>query len=182
MRSRTRCCGGIRRRGGSRPSAGRARTAATGGSHCACCRRRAATSSEELARSADVVIDALFGTGFQGEPREDAAALIERINGAGTPVVAVDVPVGRRRVHRRDRRRCSRADVTVTMHGPKVGTVVAPGRFHAGEVEVAEIGIEPARDGAPARDGGDPRARPAQARACTKYRQAPCSSSAARRG
>jgi hydroxyethylthiazole kinase-like uncharacterized protein yjeF len=34
--------------------------------------------------------------------------------------------------------------VTVTMHGPKVGLVVAPGRFHSGEVEVAEIGLEPA--------------------------------------
>jgi NAD(P)H-hydrate epimerase len=34
------------------------------------------------------------------------------------------------------------ADVTVTMHAPKVGLVVAPGRFHAGEVEVADIGIE----------------------------------------
>src|SRR3954452_21495816 len=29
---------------------------------------------------ADVVIDALFGTGFRGEPRDDAARLISRIN------------------------------------------------------------------------------------------------------
>jgi hydroxyethylthiazole kinase-like uncharacterized protein yjeF len=36
------------------------------------------------------------------------------------------------------------ADVTVTMHGHKVGLAVAPGRFHAGEVEVADIGLEPA--------------------------------------
>jgi hydroxyethylthiazole kinase-like uncharacterized protein yjeF len=34
-----------------------------------------------------------------------------------------------------------RADLTVTMHGPKVGLAVAPGRFHAGEVEVADIGL-----------------------------------------
>src|SRR5438876_3568235 len=40
----------------------------------------------------DVVVDALFGTGFQGEPRPDAAALVERINESGVPVVAVDVP------------------------------------------------------------------------------------------
>ena len=33
----------------------------------------------------DVVIDALFGTGFRGAPRPDAAALIERINAPGCP-------------------------------------------------------------------------------------------------
>jgi ADP-dependent NAD(P)H-hydrate dehydratase / NAD(P)H-hydrate epimerase len=33
--------------------------------------------------------------------------------------------------------------VTVTMHGPKVGLEVAPGRFHAGEVVVADIGLTP---------------------------------------
>ena len=32
--------------------------------------------------------------------------------------------------------------MTVTMHGPKVGTEVAPGRFHAGEVVVADIGLD----------------------------------------
>src|SRR5207245_346526 len=35
-----------------------------------------------------------------------------------------------------------RANVTVTMHAPKVGLYVAPGRFHAGEVVVADIGLE----------------------------------------
>ena len=42
----------------------------------------------------DVVVDALFGTGFHGEPREDAAGLIERINAASGHVVAVDLPSG----------------------------------------------------------------------------------------
>ena len=42
----------------------------------------------------DVVVDALFGTGFHGAPRPDAAALIERINACGAPVIAVDLPSG----------------------------------------------------------------------------------------
>src|SRR6516162_608826 len=33
----------------------------------------------------DVVVDALFGTGFGGEPRQDAAALIEAVNAVGAP-------------------------------------------------------------------------------------------------
>src|SRR5919198_788144 len=36
-----------------------------------------------------------------------------------------------------------RADVTVTMHGRKVGLAVGPGLFHAGDVVVADIGLEP---------------------------------------
>ncbi len=35
------------------------------------------------------------------------------------------------------------ADATVTFHGRKVGLVVAPGRFHAGAVHVADIGLDP---------------------------------------
>ena len=93
---------------------------------------------------ADVVIDALFGTGFRGAPREDAAARIEQINHAGVPVVAVDLPSGVDASTGEVAGAAVDADLTVTMHGPKVGVVVAPGRFHAGEVEVAEIGLEPA--------------------------------------
>src|SRR5262245_60459296 len=42
----------------------------------------------------DVVIDALFGTGFHGAPRSEAAALIERMNSSPAPVVSVDLPSG----------------------------------------------------------------------------------------
>ena len=38
---------------------------------------------------------------------------------------------------------CVEAAVTVTFHGPKVGLEIAPGRFQAGEVVVADIGLEP---------------------------------------
>ena len=92
---------------------------------------------------ADVVLDALFGTGFRGAPREDAATRIEQINHAGVPVVAVDLPSGVDASTGEVPGAAVDADLTVTMHGPKVGVVVAPGRFHAGDVEVAEIGLEP---------------------------------------
>jgi len=91
---------------------------------------------------ADVIIDALFGTGFHGEPREDAARTIEAINAAGKPVVAVDLPSGVNASTGEVAGACVRATVTVTMHGPKVGTEVAPGRFQAGEVVVANIGLD----------------------------------------
>src|SRR5579862_5692061 len=90
----------------------------------------------------DVVIDALLGTGMKGAPRDETARLIERINGAGVPVVAVDIPSGVNASTGEVAGAAVRADVTVTMHGPKVGLAVAPGRFLAGEVVVAHIGIE----------------------------------------
>src|ERR1051325_3734381 len=49
-----------------------------------------AQGRELVDESADVAIDALLGTGLRGAPRDDTARLIEKINGAGVPVVAVD--------------------------------------------------------------------------------------------
>jgi ADP-dependent NAD(P)H-hydrate dehydratase / NAD(P)H-hydrate epimerase len=94
-------------------------------------------------RGADVVIDALFGTGFRGEPRPDAAALIERVNAAGAPVVAVDVPSGVNASTGEVEGAVVRADFTVTFHGLKLGLEIAPGRFCAGALEVADIGLRP---------------------------------------
>jgi NAD(P)H-hydrate epimerase len=92
---------------------------------------------------ADVVIDALFGTGFRGEPRPAAAELIERMNDAGAPVVACDLPSGVNASTGEVGGVAVRAALTVTFHGRKVGLVVAPGRFHAGRAVVADIGLEP---------------------------------------
>jgi hydroxyethylthiazole kinase-like uncharacterized protein yjeF len=92
----------------------------------------------------DVILDGLFGTGFRGEPRPEAAALIEAMNGSGRPVVAVDLPSGVNADTGEVEGAAVRAELTVAMHGRKVGNVVAPGRFHCGEVVVADIGLAPA--------------------------------------
>lgn len=97
---------------------------------------------EELVDRPEVVVDALFGTGFRGEPRPEAARLIEAMNGAGAPIVAVDVPSGVDASTGEVAGAAVCAAVTATMHAPKVGLAVAPGRFHAGQVEVVGIGVE----------------------------------------
>jgi NAD(P)H-hydrate epimerase len=94
----------------------------------------------ELGRP-EVVVAALFGTGFRGAPREEAAGTIEAINGCGAPVVAIDVPSGVDASTGEVPGAAVRASATVTMEAAKVGLVVAPGRFHAGEVHVAPIGL-----------------------------------------
>jgi hydroxyethylthiazole kinase-like uncharacterized protein yjeF len=91
---------------------------------------------------ADVIVDALFGTGFHGEPRAEAAAAIRRINAAGAPVVSVDVPSGVDASTGEIAGEAVRAALTVTFHGVKAGLAIAPGLFHTGEVAIAEIGLE----------------------------------------
>jgi ADP-dependent NAD(P)H-hydrate dehydratase / NAD(P)H-hydrate epimerase len=102
---------------------------------------RDAEETNELG-GADVVVDALFGTGFHGEPRPEAAALIERMNAAVAPIVAVDIPSGVDASTGEVAGAAVEAALTVTFHGRKVGLVVSPGRFHAGRVVVADIGLQ----------------------------------------
>ncbi len=96
------------------------------------------------------VVDALLGTGFAGEPREPVAGAISAINAQDAPVVACDVPSGVDASTGEVAGEAVRAMRTVTFHAPKAGLYVAPGAFHAGEVETIEIGIP---RGAPAPSG-----------------------------
>jgi ADP-dependent NAD(P)H-hydrate dehydratase / NAD(P)H-hydrate epimerase len=103
---------------------------------------RTAGWEERSLGDADVVVDALFGTGFRGPPREEAARQIQSMNESGAPVVAVDIPSGVDASTGEVPGEAVRAALTVTFHGRKVGHQVAPGRFHRGEVVVADIGLE----------------------------------------
>jgi ADP-dependent NAD(P)H-hydrate dehydratase / NAD(P)H-hydrate epimerase len=102
----------------------------------------------DVVEGADVVVDALFGTGFHGEPRPEAAAKIERVNAAGAPVVAIDVPSGVDASTGEVAGPAVNAALTVTFAAGKVGLHVAPGRYHAGDVVVADIGLAPFRTAA----------------------------------
>ena len=99
-----------------------------------------------------VVLDALLGTGFSGEPREPVAGAIAAINAIEAPVVACDVPSGVDATTGEVAGQAARADLTCTFHGSKVGLHVAPGAHHAGEVEPIDIGI-PRGAPAPQRSG-----------------------------
>lgn len=87
---------------------------------------------------ARLIVDALFGAGLS---RTFPADLAQTINGAGVPVVAVDVPSGLDGLSGRARGAAVKADVTVTFFRRKPGHVLLPGRVLCGEVVVADIGI-----------------------------------------
>ncbi len=126
----------------------------------------------ELGR-ADLVIDALLGTGFSGEVREKEARLIEAMNLSRVPILAVDVPSGVDGATGEVHGAAVRADVTVCAHAAKVGCVISPGREHAGEVVAVDIGIPPEADVEPSllwTDAGSLRGRiPRTAQPAHKY-------------
>jgi NAD(P)H-hydrate epimerase len=97
------------------------------------------------------VVDAIFGTGFEGAPREPAAAAIDAINRCGAPVVACDIASGVDASSGEVEGAAVEADLTVSFHGAKLGQRIAPGKWHTGELQVVAIGI-PA--GAPSEPAG----------------------------
>src|SRR3954449_7722516 len=88
------------------------------------------------------IVDAMLGTGFEGEPREPIKSAIEAINAVQhVPVVACDVPSGVNATTGEVEGEAVRADATGTFHGSKIGLHVAPGTFHSGDVRIVEIGV-----------------------------------------
>lgn len=91
--------------------------------------------------TADLIIDALLGTGSRGEPKGDVRAAIELINGSGATVLAADLPSGVDADTGRVPGVAVRADWTVTFGLPKVGLLFGSGRELAGRWTVADIGL-----------------------------------------
>jgi ADP-dependent NAD(P)H-hydrate dehydratase / NAD(P)H-hydrate epimerase len=96
------------------------------------------------------IVDAIFGTGFQGAPREPATAAIEAINRCGAPVIACDVASGVDASSGEVEGVAVEADLTVSFHGAKLGHRIAPGKRHTGELRIAPIGIPAGGPDAPA--------------------------------
>jgi hydroxyethylthiazole kinase-like uncharacterized protein yjeF len=98
---------------------------------------------------AHVIVDAVLGTGFSGEPRDPARAVIEAMNAAKAPVIAVDVPSGVDASTGEVAGPAVRAVATVTFHRGKPGLWIHPGKGCAGLVEVVDIGIPRGAPGKP---------------------------------
>lgn len=88
-----------------------------------------------------LVIDALFGTGFRGALTEPLANLLQRIAGAGIPVVAVDIPSGVNGLDGTADPHTLKARHTITFARKKAGHLLLPGKIFCGDIIVADIGI-----------------------------------------
>ncbi|MEE3480679.1 MAG: NAD(P)H-hydrate dehydratase [Lachnospiraceae bacterium] len=90
---------------------------------------------------ADIIIDALFGTGLSRAPEGAAADAVSAINASKAFTVSIDIPSGVDATSGEIPGKAVRADLTTTYSFLKRGHVLYPGREYAGEVLCKNIGI-----------------------------------------
>jgi hydroxyethylthiazole kinase-like uncharacterized protein yjeF len=93
------------------------------------------------ASSADVVVDALLGTGTDRALAGDFAAAVAAINAAGRPVLALDIPSGLDADAGRRLGDAVRAAATITFVGLKAGLFLGDGVDCCGDLEFSDLGI-----------------------------------------
>lgn len=88
-----------------------------------------------------VIIDAIFGTGFQGTPKGIHRKTIEFMNATEAFMLAVDIPSGINGDNGQFDQTCVIADATATMCLPKRGNFLFPGREFCGDIYIVDIGV-----------------------------------------
>jgi NAD(P)H-hydrate epimerase len=89
----------------------------------------------------DLIIDAIFGYGFHGKPRQRQARWIEWANNQGCPILALDIPSGLDATRGIPATPCIRAAATLTLALPKTGLLAQEAKTFVGELYLADIGI-----------------------------------------
>jgi hydroxyethylthiazole kinase-like uncharacterized protein yjeF len=88
-----------------------------------------------------VIVDALFGTGFQGSPKGIYKKLIDAMNDSNAFILSVDIPSGIQGDNGQFQDTCIVADATATMCLPKRGNYLYPGRELCGDLYIVDIGV-----------------------------------------
>lgn len=105
-----------------------------------------AEQEDELA-ACDVIVDALYGTGFHGALRPNGLRAAALINHAAGLVCALDLPSGVNADTGETAQGAVQAGVTITFHARKQGQNTPAAAAHCGEIVIADIGIRAALEG-----------------------------------
>lgn len=100
---------------------------------------------DQLLGAADVVLDAMLGTGFHDAPVAPLSIWIDALNSSGARVVSVDVPSGLSAQTGRAPGAVVVADVTITMLALKPGLLSDDGRDVCGSIVVAPLAEQTAK-------------------------------------
>lgn len=92
-------------------------------------------------KSADLIIDAIFGTGLSSEVQAPYSKIIEEINKSPARVCSVDIPSGVNGNTGEVMGTAVKADFTVTLAVAKPGLYSYPGKKYAGQIVLSHIGI-----------------------------------------
>lgn len=92
-------------------------------------------------RHADIIVDAIFGTGLSKSVDGKERIIIEDINNSGKKIIAVDIPSGLDGTKGIPLGVAVKADHTYTFAYPKIGHIVYPGAYYTGRLTVIDISI-----------------------------------------
>lgn len=92
-------------------------------------------------KQADLIVDAMLGTGIKGKLRGLFPNIIDLVNEVNTEVTAVDIPSGVEADSGIVREMAVQAQQTVTFALPKLGLLLYPGAKFVGQLKVVDIGI-----------------------------------------
>ncbi|MDE7191194.1 MAG: NAD(P)H-hydrate dehydratase [Clostridia bacterium] len=95
----------------------------------------------------DLIVDCIFGTGFNGQPRRQYAEVIDKINASRAYKISVDIPSGLDGDSGRYVT-CVKADETITVQFAKTGLYLNDGKDMTGKLSVIDVGIGLYVDGA----------------------------------
>ena len=98
---------------------------------------------DEYLQAGTIVIDALIGTGVQGELREGMANLIQEVGAKRNDAIALDMPSGLLGDSGRVISRPLRCAHTITFQLPKLCHYVTPASTFCGDIQIVDIGIYP---------------------------------------
>jgi ADP-dependent NAD(P)H-hydrate dehydratase / NAD(P)H-hydrate epimerase len=96
----------------------------------------------ERIRRKGLLVDAILGTGIKNTVRGLYAEAIMLMNASGVPIIAVDIPSGLDTDNGTPHGVAIQAEMTVALAYPKLGEVIYPGLSYAGDLAVADIGID----------------------------------------
>ena len=99
-------------------------------------------------KEADLIVDAIFGTGLSKDVGGVASAVIEGINGSVKTVIAVDIPSGLDGLRGVPLGRAVRAAHTYTYGRAKLGQLLHPGVEYMGRLTVVDISMPEAAENA----------------------------------